>query len=287
MKLFGQTVAILMLPGLLTQPTMAQSLPPSQAPLTTVSTEEPYDFYMRQGYAAAKEKDYESAARYFRNALYDTPGDRDALTAYWNMRDALRPQDESSSDDELTDYDRYMEIGYDATETGDYQTALINFQRALSEKPNDYYATQAARNVKTYINRGQTSTVTAAAKIYPNELPYDRYMRLGYAAMQRDDYQTAIQQFRNALVIRPDDRQASIAFWNVSDVLSQGPRESLSTRPEPAYDRWMRRGYDATDEKAYRKALTYFQNALKERPGDYYATQAIRNLSTYVPTANR
>jgi Flp pilus assembly protein TadD len=48
-----------------------------------------------------------------------------------------------------------MRIGYAATQRGDYQTALINFRRALQARPNDSYATQAIRNVETYIQRNQ------------------------------------------------------------------------------------------------------------------------------------
>jgi hypothetical protein len=47
-----------------------------------------------------------------------------------------------------------MRIGYSATDNNDYQTALINFRRALKARPNDAYAAQAIRNVSTYIQRG-------------------------------------------------------------------------------------------------------------------------------------
>jgi hypothetical protein len=44
-----------------------------------------------------------------------------------------------------------MRIGYAATQQRDYQTALINFRRALNARPGDAYATQAIRNVESYI----------------------------------------------------------------------------------------------------------------------------------------
>lgn len=44
----------------------------------------------------------------------------------------------------------------------------------------------------------------------------------------------------------------------------------------------MRLGYDATERKNYTQALTFFENALDERPGDSYAVQAIRNVQTYL-----
>ena len=48
-------------------------------------------------------------------------------------------------------YAEAMAIGYAATDARDYQTALINFRRALAERPGDIYATTAIRNVDLYI----------------------------------------------------------------------------------------------------------------------------------------
>ena len=48
-------------------------------------------------------------------------------------------------------YTEAMLIGYAATEVGDYQTALINFRRALEERPGDRYALAAIANMETYI----------------------------------------------------------------------------------------------------------------------------------------
>jgi hypothetical protein len=51
-----------------------------------------------------------------------------------------------------TPYDRYMRAGYDANRRKEHQTALLYFRRALDERPNDTYATQAIRNVENYLN---------------------------------------------------------------------------------------------------------------------------------------
>jgi tetratricopeptide (TPR) repeat protein len=50
-------------------------------------------------------------------------------------------------------YTQAMLIGYAAAEQEDYQTALINFQRALAERPGDRYAKAAIANMETYIAR--------------------------------------------------------------------------------------------------------------------------------------
>jgi hypothetical protein len=49
-----------------------------------------------------------------------------------------------------TPYDRYMSVGYAATQRRDYATARLYFQRALDERPEDTYAAQALRNVESY-----------------------------------------------------------------------------------------------------------------------------------------
>lgn len=48
-------------------------------------------------------------------------------------------------------YDRFMRLGYSLSRTRDYQSALINFRRALQERPGDRYATQAAANMQAII----------------------------------------------------------------------------------------------------------------------------------------
>ncbi|MDJ0705748.1 MAG: hypothetical protein QNJ46_20980 [Leptolyngbyaceae cyanobacterium MO_188.B28] len=61
--------------------------------------------------------------------------------------------EESEEDLAAEQYTQAMRIGYAATEQKDYQTALINFRRALEARPGDRYATEAIRNVEFYIRR--------------------------------------------------------------------------------------------------------------------------------------
>jgi len=51
----------------------------------------------------------------------------------------------------LEPYTQAMLLGYAAEEQGDYQTALINFRRALAERPGDSYALRAIANMESYI----------------------------------------------------------------------------------------------------------------------------------------
>ncbi|WP_199305943.1 hypothetical protein [Pseudanabaena sp. FACHB-2040] len=64
------------------------------------------------------------------------------------------------------EFDRYMEAGYEATEQRDYETALLYFQRALDERPNNSYAQQAIQNVEQY--RTDTSEDAPDSQSQPN-----------------------------------------------------------------------------------------------------------------------
>ncbi|MGB3204889.1 MAG: hypothetical protein WBB28_07880 [Crinalium sp.] len=142
------------------QPPQTQTVVPTPATtkegIPTYGSEYAYDRYMRLGYAATQRKDHQAALSYFKLALQERPNDRYANIAYWNMVDTLKAKDAPSTNKVAeNNYQRYMRIGYDATNQRDYQTALINFKRALKERPGDFYASQALRNVQTYTNRGR------------------------------------------------------------------------------------------------------------------------------------
>ena len=82
-------------------------------------------------------------------AVADDAADRVTPT----QADGADPSQEPMEDTSAETYERGMRIGYAATEQRDYQTALINFRRALAARPGDRYATAAIRNVESYIQQ--------------------------------------------------------------------------------------------------------------------------------------
>jgi hypothetical protein len=76
----------------------------------------------------------------------------------------------------------------------------------------------------------------------------------------------------------PAQQSATKLLAQVSTT-DEEPTFSLS-EPKSAYDRHMKAGYDASRKQDYSTALENFQKALKERPNDIYAQQAIQNTET-------
>jgi len=57
----------------------------------------------------------------------------------------------SAAPDQNSDFKQSMKLGYTYYGQGDYQTALINFNRALQIRPGDAYAVKAVYNTKSAI----------------------------------------------------------------------------------------------------------------------------------------
>lgn len=73
----------------------------------------------------------------------------------------------------------------------------------------------------------------------------------------------------------------SICFTSVAPVPAYSAEPIYIAQSAASYNRYMRLGYAATARRDYRTALVNFRRALSIRPGNRYATNAIRNVSKY------
>ncbi|MBE9181237.1 ARC6/PARC6 family protein [Oculatella sp. LEGE 06141] len=102
----------------------------------------------------------------------DTATYTQRVLSFYRQPNAAAPAAASSAtpatQNSLPVFDRYMRAGYAATQARDYETALLYFQRALDERPNDTYAQQALRNVESYQNRTNQPAPGASQPAQPN-----------------------------------------------------------------------------------------------------------------------
>ena len=95
---------------------------------------------------------------------------------------------------------------------------------------------------------------------------FESLMQKGQEAIEQQDYQTALQNFQQAVSLNPD---------------SESAQQSLRNAQAYAYDQYMAQGYEASRSREYAVALQNFQQARQLRPDDFYAQQAIRNIEKY------
>ncbi|MGJ3248751.1 MAG: tetratricopeptide repeat protein [Elainellaceae cyanobacterium] len=73
-----------------------------------------------------------------------------SITADGAASEPLNNQTAAASDYPC-DFTQCMNVGYAAMQQQDYQTALINFKRALEQRPGNPYATEAIQNAEAAI----------------------------------------------------------------------------------------------------------------------------------------
>ncbi|NET31755.1 MAG: hypothetical protein F6K19_07100 [Cyanothece sp. SIO1E1] len=116
---------------------------------------------------------------------------------------AMELDEQSKADD----YTRFMRIGYAATEQEDYQTALINFRRALEIRPEDPFASKAINNVESYIQRLRAEAIRQQ-QIQALEQPLNQ-------AIERQDWICAVEIIDRLLALYPSNslQRASLVTY--------------------------------------------------------------------------
>ena len=118
--------------------------PPEFEPEFEPEPEPIFDFHqaMAIGYAAFEQKDYHTALINFRRAVKEWPENDYAIAAVRNTEAIIKS----------ANHKKYMNLGYKAFDSGDYQTALLNFQLALEQRPDSPYAAKAIAKTKVLAN---------------------------------------------------------------------------------------------------------------------------------------
>ncbi len=144
-------------------------------------------------------------------------------------------------------YARFMTQGADALAARRYADAATAYQEALRLNPGDARATEGLR-------RAQAVVVRAAR----NKADYDKQMRLGSAALNRQFFVDAVNAFSAALKAAPGDPDAT------------------SGLSDARFGRFMADGKRALMLKRRDDAINAFKKALDERPDDVTAKLYLR-----------
>ncbi len=116
-----------------------------------------------------------------------------------------------------------------------------------------------------------TSTVDSSQELV-QKLSYTELIAAGSQAESDRDYLQAIDYFRQALTLRPEDKAAQKALNNAVNY---------------GFDFYMQAGYVADQERDYQTALKQFEKALTIKPDSFHAKQAFNNINFYISLNNQ
>lgn len=205
---------------------------------------------LNKGKAALQAQNFDEAAREFTVALQLAPGDLDATKG---LKEAQAGQTSRGS------YNRYINDGKRALAGKDFRGAERAYGEALKLFPGDLTA-------KAGIQEAQI-----AARKYAKTI-YDRMMRQGEQAFLNKRYDESIRSYREALRAMPNDATAMVKIQKVEELKQQSAKNAV-------YDKHMKAARAAVKAKRYSDAITEYNAALKERPGDADATQELQAVT--------
>jgi tetratricopeptide (TPR) repeat protein len=216
----------------------------AEATATRRKAKADYTQQMAQGDAAMQAQRFEEALRFYQTALQLFPDDPAAQRGV-----RLAQQGPTTVLLAGAAYQRFMDLGQLALAQRRFADAAFNFNEALRVVPNDPSALAGLAAVKQ-------ATDARAARL----IEIDQFFKVASQAMVARQFSTAIKAYKDVLLLDPDNLKAI---------------EGLRTA---RYQRAMAEGQQAMSLKKYSDAITFFDQALAEIPGDFSATTQ-RNLA--------
>ena len=144
-----------------------------------------------------------------------------------------------------------------------YTSARINYNRALSINPDDYYA------------KSQTDLIDG---LLEEQLEAEQYKYLVAQADNSFDellYSEAANDYRKAILVKPDEDYAKMKLEKVNSILE---KEYKNAEKSTTYKQTMKEAEVMYQKQFYEKSLASYAYALNLEPGDNQATRKMVNI---------
>jgi tetratricopeptide (TPR) repeat protein len=151
MKIFCTFLAVLVI----TSPQIARS-------------ETAFQHWMRIAQQARQQGDFDTALINYGRANREKPRDSDVNAAVFDLLEKRLQALEKSN----PEYVKYVRVADKAYSEGDYDTAIINYTKAVNKRPGDYYAStriEQAKCIKTEKPATHSQFEVMCPSLFPSE----------------------------------------------------------------------------------------------------------------------
>jgi len=229
-----------------------------------------FDALLTEGDNQFKAKNYEAARAAYAEALTIKPDDE-----YTKQRlaaiDKNIANEQASRQKTIEDgYKNAITAGNTAMTQKQYQQAKEQYQKALTFKPGDSYATGKIAEADRLLEEQNKALAEAELR----DKQYKEAIAEADRLMQAKDYQGALDGYRKALGIKPDDVYARQRITGIENTMKAEEAARLKSI-EDNYRNAITAGNTAMTQKQYQQAKEQYQKALTFKPGDSYATGKI------------
>jgi tetratricopeptide (TPR) repeat protein len=234
-----------------------------------------YQSAIQAGQKSLAAKQYEDAIKSFNDAAKLVPTDKTAPALLAQAQKALADAKTSQTGElkRQADLAKFAKQGQDALNLKKYTEAKQAFGEALKLAPNDAHALRGQRDAQAGLEAQQTADKAKLAS-------FTTLMQQAQAAMQAKRYRDAQKAYDDALKLFPADANAQRGLQDANRALNPPKIAPPPPPPPPKVDNYqlqMDSGAALEKQQKYADAMKAYQEALKVRPNDQKATQALRN----------
>lgn len=220
---------------------------------TTKSFQERYDAAIANADNYFKTGEMESALSGYESALSILPGSDYPQT---KITEIHKIQQDRSSRKEA--YELALKNGDQAFSEKKFDISLGHYQNALTLSPDEAYPKGKIKEINDLL---------ALEKTRDNN--YQGIVAKADNELKNKQYQRSIDFYRQALVIKPDDKYPNDKIAEINSIFDQ-----LKSK-DKAYSGKIAKAKQSFEEKRYQESLIAFQDALAIKPGEKYPSEQI------------
>ncbi|OED36709.1 hypothetical protein AB834_02670 [PVC group bacterium (ex Bugula neritina AB1)] len=179
-----------------------------------------------KGKTLYRSKEYEKAIQHFEQAVKLKPDHRyapaylkrckeKALEKKNEDKESLASQKVDEKDKKKEDaFEKFYEKGKYFYRKDDFQKAIEQFEQAVNLKPDHRYAPAYLKRSQEKLLKKKNNTKdkaegdSAKPEVQKEEDPFDKFYNKGKYFYRRDNFEKAIEQFEQAVKLKPDHRYA-------------------------------------------------------------------------------
>ena len=238
--------------------------------------EEEFNRLLASGDISVNKQKYQEGILDFKEALKLKSEDKEAISRLANAEKLLAAANANKAQQEA-EFVRLLAAGDDNVSQKKYSEGIINFKDALKIKLGDVVANTKLTNAELLLAKVNADK----AKL---EEDFNRLLASGDINVNKQKYPEGISDFKEALKLKPDDKNAKTKLVNAEQFLAK--LNADKAQQEAEFEHLLAAGDEQVKTQKYMEAIGTFKSALVMKPGNEVATEKLAGAEQLLAKAN-
>lgn len=245
------------------------------------ATEEAYTNAMEAGRSAMDAETYSEAINQFELALAAKPEDKDATDS---LEEAKALQTELQASQEMEEqYNALISSGDEKMANEKLQEAINDYRAALEVKPKESYPSDQIALIDEMIKEREAEAAEQE-RLAEIEAQFQSLMEEGNQKMTSEEYSAAIEKYKSALELKPEDETASAKIEEAESMLSDAEKEAEINRQ---YTDLIAQADENFSVESWDDAKSKYQEAQELKPEESYPADQIALIDERIAAAEQ